>query len=386
MYIEDVSILYGKDLEYENTSIGVYGNRFTLEKSKPIINGQGLMMIPALINAHTHIGDSIAKDVALDLSFDHAINPISSIKKNVLEKSVKSHLIRFMSNAILSMLKRGITAFADFREGSLEGIELLRKANEGINARAIILGRVQYYFSIDEASKDLDLPDDVKEEARMVIKNCDGLGISGANEYSDKALRFFNSIRQGKLLAIHASESSNVYERSIKSFGKSDLARIMENLKPDILVHMTNAKDLSIAANSNIVVCPRANAVLGVGIPDIKGMLDNGCKIAIGTDNIMLNSPDLFREMDYLFKVSRALGYKISAKDVLKMATVNAADMLNLDSGYIDNGRLADAIFIDKHSIDLEPMNDPYAAIIHRVDASNIRAVMMDGKIVYGCL
>ncbi len=386
MYIEDVSILYGKDLEYENTSIGIYGNRFTFEKSKPIINGQGLMMIPALINAHTHIGDSIAKDVALDLSFDQAINPISSIKKNVLEKSVKSHLIRFMSNAILSMLKRGITAFADFREGSLEGIELLRKANEGINARAIILGRVQYYFSIDEASKDLDLPDDVKEEARMVIKNCDGLGISGANEYSDKALRFFNSIRQGKLLAIHASESSNVYERSIKSFGKSDLARIMENLKPDILVHMTNAKDLSIAANSNIVVCPRANAVLGVGIPDIKGMLDNGCKIAIGTDNIMLNSPDLFREMDYLFKVSRALGYKISANDVLKMATVNAADMLNLDSGYIDNGRLADAIFIDKHSIDLEPMNDPYAAIIHRVDASNIRAVMMDGKIVYGCL
>lgn len=386
MYIDNVSMLYGEDLDYEEYSIGIVKGRFTSEKDKPIINGEGLLMIPAFINSHTHIGDSIAKDIGLHYGFDHAINPIFGIKKKILEKSNKEHLLTFMRNSILSMLKKGITTFVDFREGGLEGIKLLKLANIHINARAIILGRVEYYFNMEDIVADLDLPDDVKEYAKMVINECDGFGLSGANEYSDKALKFFNSIRGDKLIAIHASESKEVVERSIKYLKKSDLARIIESLKPDILVHMTNALDLSLAANSNIVICPRANASLGVGIPNVKSMLENGCNIAIGTDNVMLNSPDLFKEMDYLFKVSRCLGYNISAKDILKMVTVNPAKMLRLETGCIKEGKVGDAIFIDKYSVDLQLIHDPYLSIIHRVDSSNIKAVMMNGKIVYGNL
>ena len=59
-----------------------------------------------------------------------------------------------------------------------------------------------------------------------------------------------------------------------------------------------------------IVICPRANASLAEGIPDMVLMDKMNCNLAIGTDNVMINSPDLFREMDYLWKVSMALHKK----------------------------------------------------------------------------
>ena len=51
-----------------------------------------------------------------------------------------------------------------------------------------------------------------------------------------------------------------------------------------------------------VVVCPRANGIVGAGVPRVAKMLDLGCIIGIGTDNVMLNSPDILRELDYIWK------------------------------------------------------------------------------------
>ncbi|MCA9820949.1 MAG: amidohydrolase family protein, partial [Nitrosarchaeum sp.] len=145
--------------------------------------------------------------------------------------------------------------------------------------------------------------------------------------------------------------------------------------------------DLHTAAKRTrgIVVCPRANASLAEGIPDIELMKKSGCTIGLGTDNVMINSPDMFREMDYLWKVTMGLHKKrINPKEILKMATVNGGILLKKDIGLIENGKLADCIFIDKHSLDLEPMHSPHAAIVHRASQSTIRAVMIGGKIIHG--
>jgi cytosine/adenosine deaminase-related metal-dependent hydrolase len=114
-------------------------------------------------------------------------------------------------------------------------------------------------------------------------------------------------------------------------------------------------------------------------------MLENGCTIAIGTDNVMLNSPDIFREMDYIWKASRAIeNYFISPRDILKMSTSNAAQILGLNSGCIETGRSADLIFIDKKNLDLYPIHNPYASIIHRANPNSIKGIMIDGKLVDG--
>jgi cytosine/adenosine deaminase-related metal-dependent hydrolase len=66
------------------------------------------------------------------------------------------------------------------------------------------------------------------------------------------------------------------------------------------------------------------------------------------------------------------------------MATVNAGKLLQKNIGIIQTNKAADCIFIDKHSIDLEPMHNPYASIVQRANESSIRAVMISGKIVHG--
>jgi cytosine/adenosine deaminase-related metal-dependent hydrolase len=113
-------------------------------------------------------------------------------------------------------------------------------------------------------------------------------------------------------------------------------------------------------------------------------MIKSGCKIAIGTDNIMINSPDIFREMDYIWKVSRSNGINLDAKSVLKMSTINAAEILGLNSGCIKDGRSADFIFLDKNTLDLYPIHDPYAAVVHRANQTSIRGVMISGKFIDG--
>jgi cytosine/adenosine deaminase-related metal-dependent hydrolase len=114
-------------------------------------------------------------------------------------------------------------------------------------------------------------------------------------------------------------------------------------------------------------------------------LLSTGCNVAIGTDNVMINSPDLFREMDYLWKVS--MGFKkkrLSPKNILKMATTNASNLLGGTVGIIQTDKIADCIFVEKHSIDLEPMHNPYASIVQRVSENSIRAVMYEGELIHG--
>lgn len=401
MLIKNISVLYGRDLEFlQNANVVIENGIFKQINGNPVefdgdvYDAEGLLMIPGLINAHTHIADSLAKDIAANHGLEKRVHPISGIKRTILRESEKEHLATYMRTSSLSMLKRGVTSFADFREGGIDGINLLKESMMEMEIRCIGLGRVEHYFDMESVKNNNELPDDALRDAELVIRACDGFGISGANEYSDKALAYFRRTARehGKLLAIHAAETAEAYEYSVKNYAKSEVERIVENLMPDFVVHMTNAteNDLQLVAKKNIgiVVCPRANGVLGSGIPRIGSMIRNGCKVAIGTDNVMLNSLDLFRELDYLWKVSRALeGNLLSAKELVKMATVNAADTLKLDrQGFIHEGMFADAVLIDTHSIDIEPMHDPYAAIVHRVSESSVKSVMVGGKFVHGSL
>ncbi len=111
------------------------------------------------------------------------------------------------------------------------------------------------------------------------------------------------------------------------------------------------------------------------------------CNVAIGTDNLMINSPDLFREMDFLWKVTMGIYKKrVEPKKILKMATVNAGKLLNKKIGCIKEGYMADAVFIKKKDLDLDPLQNPHASIVHRASENSIQAVMIGGKIVHGKL
>lgn len=403
--IKNISLFFGENLEYiekgyiiikngriENVGSGDYKG----SSSENTYEGQGILVIPGFVNAHTHIGDSIGKDIGVDSTFNSRIHPTHGIKNKILQKSVRKHLINFMRSSVISMMRNGIVAFADFREGGLQGIEQITEATSGLSIKCIRLGRPEYYYDVSQDfNQNPKFPPDVIELIYNILNIADGLGISGANENTDNSLKEYRRIIQKEslkkkfLLGIHASESLQTEKKSITATGKSEVQRIVDNLLPNFIVHLTNASDVDIKLVARkkigIVVCPRANGTLGVGIPKIAKMLGYGCCVAIGTDNIMINSPDMFRELDYVWKLSRTLeGGPISAREILKMATVNGGKILGINSGSLMAGMSADMIFIDKTNLDISPMHDPHVSIVHRANANSILNVMINGKFVDG--
>ncbi|HEY7571985.1 MAG TPA: amidohydrolase family protein [Nitrososphaeraceae archaeon] len=422
LIIKNASALLGKNLGYvekallEISKVGIISEahpakyeRKENHKVSNVIDAEGYLIIPGFINAHTHIGDSIGKDMAADRGLA-AVHPVTGVKRKILEKSDPQHLCAMMRSAALTMMKNGITTFVDFREGGTDGVTILRNAIVDLPINCLILGRVEYYFNLERIErldgnqrriKENKLPDKVMKLAINLLEVCHGFGISGANENTDTSLMQYNKLvsrflkscdskynTKNLLLGIHAAESKSTVDFSLLRTGYSEVYRIVKNLKPNFMVHMTQAtdRDISLAAKKNIgiIICPRSNGVLGCGIPRISQMIKSGCKVAIGTDNIMINSPDMFREMDYIWKVSRSNGINLDAKIVLKMATINAAEILGLNSGCIKAGRSADFIFLDKTSLDLYPIHDPYSAIVHRANQTSIKGVMISGKFIDG--
>jgi len=394
MLIKNVSTLLGKELEFvSNTNVKIQNTRFKRiqpnihsSSKEESIDCEGLLLIPGFVNCHTHIGDSIAKDITLNSSVDNRIHPVLGIKSKILKETDPKHLKNFMKNSCYSMLNKGITTFVDFREGGLEGIMMLKEVLTKIPIRSIILGRLEFYQNNIEIKKNVSFPKNKIDELIKLLKKCDGLGISGANENSQSVLNYYS--KTSKIRAIHSSETKQSVSTSKKITAKSETARAL-NLKPHFMVHMTYASKGDLLATAKrtrgIVICPRANASLAEGIPDIDLMKKAGCTIALGTDNIMINSPDMFREMDYLWKVSMGIQKKrVSPKEILKMATVNGGKILKKEIGVIETGKYADGIFIEKHSLDLEPMHNVYASIVHRASEIDIRAVMIGGNIVHG--
>ena len=395
MILKNISILYGNNLKFiEQTNVLITNNTFQKihSKIKPakhkVVDCDGLLLIPGLINSHTHIGDSIAKDISLDKDPDSKINPIFGIKQKILRETEPKKLIHFMRKTMKSMLKKGITTFVDFREGGLEGILLLQKALDDLPIRAIILGRIEYYQSKSQIKRNTPIPLSYQGQIEQLVKNCNGIGISGSNENSDSSLKQFSKTK--KIRAIHCAETKQSYFISKQLRKKTEPERCIL-LKPDFLIHMTYAtqNDLKFVSKKikGIVVCPRANASLAEGIPNVDQMLKAKCNVTIGTDNVMINSPDMFREMDFLWKVTMGIQKKrIDPKKILKMATVNAGKLLDKKIGCIKEGYLADGVFIKKDNLDLDPLQNPYASIVHRANENSIKAVMIEGEIIHGKL
>jgi cytosine/adenosine deaminase-related metal-dependent hydrolase len=405
LIIRNISLFFGENLDYidkgyiiikrgiiKRVGSGDYEGGY----DDPIYEGEGILACPGFINAHTHIGDSFGKDIGIDSSFETRIHPIHGIKNKILQKSERKHLINFMRSSAISMMRNGVVVFADFREGGLQGIDQIKEATSGLSIKSIVLGRPEYYYDISrDFYKNRKFTPDVIKLICNILNFADGLGISGANENTDSSLNQYREIIQKRslkkkyLIGIHASESLETEKKSITVTGKSEVQRIIGNLSPNFIVHLTNASDLDIKLVAKkkigIVVCPRANGTLGVGIPKIAKMLSHGCCIGIGTDNIMINSPDMFRELDYIWKLTRTLENKpVTPREILKMATVNGAKILGINSGAIVTGRSADMIFIDKNNLDISPMHDPHTSIVHRANPNTILNVMIDGKFVDG--
>ncbi|WP_336329827.1 amidohydrolase family protein [Haloarcula sp. CGMCC 1.2071] len=297
------------------------------------------IVVPSFVNAHTHIGDSIAKEAGEGLSLEELVAPPDGLKHRLLRDASRDELVAAMARTLSFMEQSGTGAFIEFREGGVEGVRAIQDALAGSDLDSVILGR----------------------ETTDAMELADGFGASGANDGEFGAERRTTQ-EAGKLFGIHAGEVDS-----------SDINPALD-LDPDFLVHMVHAESLHLerVADSEIpvVVCPRSNIVTDVGRPPVEELADR-TTVALGTDNVMLNSPSMFREMEFTAKL-----YDISAREVLRMATVNGAEIAGLGGGLVKPGQPARLLVLDGDSDNLTGAQNPVRAVVRRAETADVRRVV----------
>jgi cytosine/adenosine deaminase-related metal-dependent hydrolase len=298
------------------------------------------IILPAFVNAHTHLGDSIAKEAGGGLTLEELVAPPDGLKHRLLRAASREELVDGMARSLALMQSTGTGACMEFREGGVEGVEMFEAASEGVDIESVVLGR----------------------ESVEAMERSDGFGASGADdgEFSTERAATADA---GKLFGIHAGEVDS-----------GDINPAMD-LDPDFLVHMVHAADLHFERLADnelpVVVCPRSNIVTDVGRPPVRDLLDT-TTVALGTDNVMTNSPSMFREMEFTAKL-----FDVTATETLRMATVNGADIAGLNCGVVEEGRAGRLLVLDGDSDNLCGAEDVVRAVVRRAGASDVKEVVL---------
>ena len=229
MILKNISILYGNELKLiESTNVQIKNEKFqkiskNISSKEKSIDCSNLLLIPGFVNSHTHIADSIGKDLSINADVDSKIHPMFGLKQKLLKETPKSSLSKYIKKSAKSMIKKGITTFIDFREGGLDGVLLLKSALNSIPIRCIILGRIDYYNTKNEIKQNLSFPSENTKKLTQLLKNCDGIGISGTNENASSNLKSYSKTK--KIRAIHAAETQDSANTSKKITGKTEVQR-----------------------------------------------------------------------------------------------------------------------------------------------------------------
>jgi len=226
------------------------------------------------------------------------------LKEKKLSSASEKELVSSMRSYMRDMVSYGVRYFLDFREGGIEGIQLLKKAVDAFGDELIptIMGRPK---ERKYDSRELD----------QILKMADGVGLSSYRDWDESHLmRVSERVIDGnKPLALHCSEDV-----------KEPIEKVLD-LNVHHLVHMIEAdrSDLERCAQENVpvVICPRSNMFFGK-IPDIPKMLDSDLTLSLGTDNAMLTNSNMFREMETAYRAGMMKG-SVSPLEILMMSTWN---------------------------------------------------------------
>ena len=364
------------------------------------VDGSSLIAAPAFVNAHTHIGDIVGKEDGFGLDSWRVVMPPDGVKVTLLAEAEDAAVIAAICDAAHVMLASGTTTFADFRESGGHGLDLLERALDGLPLRSMAFGRHATHPPHTEDDLEANrggLSPALVAEFEELIERVPGWSVPLAFDVTDEGLTHTARLvrQRGKLLATHCVETDRYRVISRQRFGESDVERVVRLLRPDHIVHMTNGTDeefeLVAKAGIPVVVAPRMQSVMGIGLPPIDRMVAAGVTVALGSDNGMLASPDLLREMEYVSRATRAARHDPSfptPAELLKMATLNGAKALGLadELGSIEQGKRADIVLFDADSRNLRPVRNPLATVINRAVAADVRSVLVDGRLASGRL
>lgn len=376
------TILAGDDLRVvDGAALTVQGERILAigapVAGAPQLDLTGKLICPMFVDAHTHVGDTGARELGVGLSHAASVIPPDGLKHRFLRSVAPDQLTQMMRVGLIDMLQSGVIACADFREQGLTGVQALRQAAADLPIHVVILGRMDETVDVVE----------MERQAHALLATADGLGVRDVEAYPAELLIRLREHYPTRLFAVHAAESAAAQAESLQITGRTQVARVLD-WRPDLLIHLVHATpaDLSAiaAAGAYGVACVRSNGILGVGFPDLARWQQIGMRFALGTDNMMFVAPDMLREMDFASRLGRGLAQAPTAIDhhmILLAATIEGARALKLDNriGSLAPGKEASFLVFDLDRPHLRYQHDPISAIVHRASLADIAAIYVRG-------
>ena len=397
--LSDVIVLLGPDLEpWRCRKFEWKGDTITdVERTEPVlaIDAGAIVIIPGLYNSHTHMGDSCLPDGATGLTLEQGFFRPDGFKYRMLGKMARGDHLPHIVHHLRYMARTGTVGHIDFREQGPAGSELLREASEITGVESVILGQfsgVPFGDASLRANR-APLPADARYELESILAVADGFSESTMNDLTDAAWREIRELTQksGKLRAIHCLENAGYRDVSLARAGRGDLARAIDLYDPHLIVHMTVANDAEIAllasSGKTAALNPRANANLGLPLPPVRALMESGANLLLGTDNGLLNSPNLFAELDFTYKLAKSQFGDAVRPDplaILRMATCNIGAVLGKDHpGFVGPGLPATFVVLDFHQPHLRSSRHVPASIVTRVTPEDVLATYRMGRPLY---
>ena len=363
-----------------------------------VIDAKDHLVMPGLINAHTHPYMTIHRNFADDLAFFEWLDKVDQVEQGMTEEDAYWTTML----AIIEMLRSGTTCFVDMAIKSAKEKTGPNSAVAGAvlesGFRAVICrglaGTADSEESLrkyGEAVFEMDL---FKDERRVQFMHGPHAPYSCMPDYIRKLTQSCKDRGIGQ--HIHLAESRTEMEGIARDHDGMTPVAYADSLGvfdvPCIVAHAVYATedDIRILAEKqvNVAINPRSNMKLGNGFAPAQKFLDAGINVCLGTDGPgSNNSLNMFAEMAaaaLVYKGANRQAQCVDAADVLKMATVNGAKAVGHEGelGVIREGALADLILVNLHEPQFIPANNIISGLVYSSNGSEVDTVIVDGKVL----
>ena len=350
------------------------------------IDGNNRLVIPGLINAHTHAYMSFFRNIADDLEFnDWLFGKIMPMEDKLTSEDIYWGTLL----GALEMIATGTTSYIDMTidmEGSMRGA--LESGLRASVSRGLV-GEGANEAGSTRLSENLRyLP--AQNELVSVI-----LGPHAPYTCDPEYLKIVTeAAKEHNLpLTIHLSESLKEVSDIKSAYGMSPI-ELMEKIGlfdvPVIAAHCVQLSDndIEILAKNNVTVAtnPISNAKLANGFAPLSKLNKAGVNIAIGTDSAASNNTlNMFSDINFASLVHKGTGHDplaISAADAISFATLGGATATGKKTGRIEKGYLADIAILNTDTPQFYPRNDYVAALAYSANGSEVETVIAGGEIL----
>lgn len=393
----DGKFLKNAYLGVNGSTIDYIGEEAPTSKYGEIKDMSGKLLIPGLINTHTHSPMTLLRGAGTGLPLQkwlfEAIFPVE-------DQMTESDVIIGAQFAILEMLAGGTTCFEDMYWNYSALAPMILDSGVKVNAGSVVQlndqnadwarafadkrlqGNIDFYKQFNNAG-DGRIHCDLQFHSEYLSNDY----------YVGKASEIMHEYNMP--LHIHISETKLEHEECIERRGKTPIAYMNEMGMLDtgaVCAHCVwvSNEDLEIMAKKGATIAhnPTSNLKLGSGIAPIAQARSMGVNVTIGTDGTASNNNlNMFEEMHIASVLEQGVLHDplaLSAKDCFDMATVNGAKALHRpDTGVLSVGKKADIVAIDMDKPHLLPNLDTLALLVYSIQAADVCMTMVDGKVLY---